>query len=96
MTHQAITAFSSRFSPLVPPGKIRLQTLSLLIVAMISARTVNLSHLAFERAGSVLISSSHPIGVCNASSNTSAYPRTGRQASRSPSLRFFRDLASVS
>jgi hypothetical protein len=43
----------------VPLSKTRLETLSLLIVAMISARTVNLSHLACERAGSVQIASTY-------------------------------------
>jgi hypothetical protein len=59
LTHEAITALASRLSPHVPLSKTRLETLSLLIVAMISARTVNLSHLACERAGSTQISSTY-------------------------------------
>lgn len=59
LTHKAITALTSTLSPHVPLGKTRLETLSLLIVAMISARTVNLSHLACERAGQVLIASTY-------------------------------------
>ncbi|OSQ56720.1 transposase [Marivita cryptomonadis] len=59
MTPQAITALSSRLSPHIRLSKSRLETLSLLIVAMVSARTVNLSHLACERAGSVLIASTY-------------------------------------
>lgn len=48
MTPQAITVLSSKLSPHVSLSKSRLETLSLLIVAMVSARTVNLSHLACE------------------------------------------------
>ncbi len=59
MTPQAITALSSKLSPHVPLSKSRLETLCLLIMAMVSARTVNLSHLACERAGSVQISSTY-------------------------------------
>lgn len=59
MTSQAITALASRLSPHVPLGKTRLETLCLLIVAMISARTVNLSHIASERAGDVLVASTY-------------------------------------
>lgn len=59
MTHKAITALTLTLSPHVPLRKTRLETLSLLIVAMISARTVNLSHLACERAGHVLIASTY-------------------------------------
>lgn len=59
MSTQAITALASRLSPHVSLSKTRLETLCLLIVAMISARTVNLSHLACERAGPVLIASTY-------------------------------------
>ncbi len=59
MTHCVITALASKLSPHVPLSKTRLETLCLLIVAMISAPTVNLSHLASERAGSVLIASTY-------------------------------------
>jgi hypothetical protein len=49
----AIIVFAWRLSPHVPLGKTRRsETLNLLIVAMISARTVNLSYLACERAWS--------------------------------------------
>ena len=57
MTHKAITALALTLSPHVALSKTRLETLSLLIAAMISARTVNLSHIASERAGTVLIAS---------------------------------------
>ncbi len=59
MSHKTVTALSSRLSPHVSLSKSRLETLSLLIVAMVSARTVNLSHLACERGGSVLIASTY-------------------------------------
>jgi len=57
LTHKAITALALTLSPHVALSKTRLETLSLLIAAMISARTVNLSHIASERAGTVLIAS---------------------------------------
>jgi hypothetical protein len=59
MAYQVITALASKLSPHVPLSKTRLETLCLLIVAVISARTVNLSHLACERAGPVLIASTY-------------------------------------
>ena len=40
-------------------GKCRLVTLAMLITGMISARTVNLSHLASERAGEVSVASTY-------------------------------------
>ena len=49
----------SGVSPHVPLSKTRLETLCLLIVAVISARTVNLSHIASERAGDVLVASTY-------------------------------------
>ena len=57
MSHKTITDLSSRLSPHLPLSKSRRETLSLLIVAMISARTVTHGHLACARAGSVLIAS---------------------------------------
>jgi Transposase DDE domain len=59
MTSQTITALAARLSPHVPLGKTRLETLCLLIVGVVSARTVNLSHIASERAGTVLIASTY-------------------------------------
>jgi len=59
LTRKAITALTSTLSPHVPLSKTRLETLCLLIVAMVSARTVNLSHLASERAGEVLVASTY-------------------------------------
>ena len=57
-THQLAT-LTSLLSPYVELGNHRLQTLCLLITAMVSARTVNLSHLAAERASEVLVASTY-------------------------------------
>jgi hypothetical protein len=59
LTRKAITALTSTLSPHVPLSKTRLETLCLLIVGVISARTVNLSHIASERAGDVLVASTY-------------------------------------
>jgi len=59
MTSKAITTLAARLSPHVPLGKSRLETLCLLIIGIISARTVNLSHVACERSGEVLIASTY-------------------------------------
>ncbi len=40
-------------------GKSRLQTLSWLIIGLVNARTVNLSHLASQCSGSAQVSSSY-------------------------------------
>ena len=50
MHHRAIATLQEILRPHVGLGKSRLETLCLLVVGMISARTVNLSHLACERA----------------------------------------------
>jgi hypothetical protein len=59
LTHKAITALTLRLSPHVPLRKTRLKPLYLLIVAAISARTVNLSHMAGEHAADVLVASTY-------------------------------------
>ena len=59
MLHPAITALSGILQPRVGLSKCRLETLCLLVVGMISARTVNLGHIACERPGSVLIASTY-------------------------------------
>ena len=46
MSHRAITALQQILRPHLGLSKSRLETLCLLVVGMISARTVNLSHLA--------------------------------------------------
>lgn len=59
MDHKAITALARTLSPHVRLGKARLETMSLIIVGMLSARTVNLSHLACERPGPTLVASTY-------------------------------------
>ena len=59
MSHRAITALARTLQPRVGLGKSRLETMCLLIVGMVSARTVNLGHIACERPGSVLIASTY-------------------------------------
>ena len=59
MTHRAITALARTLQSRVSLGKSRLETMCLLIVGMVSARTVNLGHIACERPGSVLIASTY-------------------------------------
>lgn len=46
-------------SPHVPLSKSRLETLCLLVLGMISARTVNLTHIACERAAPAMIASTY-------------------------------------
>jgi hypothetical protein len=59
MPHQAITALAGILQPRIGLSKSRLETLCLLIIGMISARTVNLGHIACERPGDVLITSTY-------------------------------------
>lgn len=59
MPHRAIAALTAVLRPRVPLGKTRLETLCLLVVGMVSARTVNLGHIACERPGAVLIASTY-------------------------------------
>lgn len=59
MPHGAITALEKILRPHVALSKSRLETLCLLVVGMVSARTVNLGHIACERPGSVLIASTY-------------------------------------
>ena len=59
MPQPAIVALQGLLSPHVSLGKSRLETLCLIVVGMVSARTVNLSHLAAERPGSTLIASTY-------------------------------------
>ncbi len=54
-----LATLTSLLSPYVELGNHRLQTLCLLITAMVSARTVNPSHLAAERASEVLVASTY-------------------------------------
>jgi hypothetical protein len=60
MESPLITAFTKLLLPHVDLGKSRLQTLAMLLVGMVSARTVNLAHIATERgARGVLIASTY-------------------------------------
>jgi hypothetical protein len=59
MPHQAITALAGILQPRIGLSKSRLETLCLLVIGMISARTVNLGHIACERPGGVLIASTY-------------------------------------
>ena len=59
MTPRDVATLTSMLSLHVDLGKRRLETLCLLITGMIGARTVNLSHLASERHGEVLVASTY-------------------------------------
>jgi Transposase DDE domain len=59
MPHQAIAALRGILRPHLGLSKSRLETLCLIVVGMISARSVNLSHLASERPGTALIASTY-------------------------------------
>jgi hypothetical protein len=60
MSHRAHTALQKILRPHVALSKTRLQTLCLMIIGMVSARTVNLGHIACERPGtSVQIASTY-------------------------------------
>jgi hypothetical protein len=57
--HRAITALEGIPSRHVSLSKSRLETLCLLVVGMVSARTVNLGHIACERPGTALTASTY-------------------------------------
>jgi hypothetical protein len=59
MPHRAITVLAGILRPRVGLSKSRLETLALFVVGMVSARTVNLGHIACERPGDVLIASTY-------------------------------------
>ena len=59
MPHRAVAALQETLRPHVGLSKSRLETLSLIVVGMVSARTVNLSHLASERPGTARIASTY-------------------------------------
>jgi hypothetical protein len=59
MHQQAIAALEGILRPHVGLGKSRLETLCQITVGMISARTVNLSHIASEWSGTAKIASSY-------------------------------------
>jgi hypothetical protein len=57
MLHRAIATHRESPRPHRGLGNQRVQTLALIVVAMVSARTINLSHLAAEPPGSALVAS---------------------------------------
>ncbi len=59
MLQQAIAALGEIVRPHVDLSKKRTETLSMIVVGMVSARTVNLSHLAAERPGDALVGSTY-------------------------------------
>ena len=60
MSHRAVAALQGILRRHVGLSKSRLETLCLLVIGMVSARTVNLGHIACERSGaSVLIASTY-------------------------------------
>lgn len=59
MLHRAIATLRETLRPHLGLSKDRVETLALIVVAMVSARTVNLSHLAAERPGPALVASTY-------------------------------------
>lgn len=59
MLHHAISALTKILRPDLDLSKSRLETLCMIVIGMVSARSVNLSHLACERPGSALTSSTY-------------------------------------
>jgi len=59
MPQRAITTLQQILRPHLGLSKSRLETLCLIVVGMISARTVNLSHLACERPSTALVASTY-------------------------------------
>lgn len=59
MLHRAIAALRQTLSLHVVLSKSRVESMALVVVGMVSARTVNLSHVACERPGAVRIASTY-------------------------------------
>lgn len=59
MLHRAIAALRDRLRPHLALSNSRVETMALLIVGMVSARTVNLSHVASERPAGVRVASTY-------------------------------------
>ena len=59
MSYQAITALMEILRPEIDLSKRRLETLCLIVIGMVSARSVNLSHLACEGPGAVKTASTY-------------------------------------
>jgi hypothetical protein len=59
MQNRAAAALALRLGPSLSLSKSRLETLCLIVVGMIGARTVNLGHIATERGGQVRVGSTY-------------------------------------
>lgn len=59
MSHHAISALLHGLRAEIDVGKSRLETLCLIVIGMVSARSVNLSHIACERPGEVQTASGY-------------------------------------
>lgn len=59
MTSFALADLQKLLTPHVPLGKSRMETLCLLVLGMISARTVNLTHIAAERPARAKVASTY-------------------------------------
>ena len=59
MPNRAIAALSEILRPEIDLSKSRLETLCLMVLGMVSARSVNLSHIACERPGTVQTASTY-------------------------------------
>ena len=59
MLQRAIATLGETVRPHLGLSKDRVETLAMLVIAMVSARTVNLSHLAAERPGDALVASTY-------------------------------------
>lgn len=59
MNIRALADLQETLTPHVPLGKSRLETLCLILLGMISARTVNLTHIASERPSRALVASTY-------------------------------------
>lgn len=59
MLQRAIATLGESLGPHLGLSKARIETLARIVVAMVSARTVNLSHLAAERPGVTLVASTY-------------------------------------
>lgn len=59
MPNKAIAALAEILRPEIVLGKSRLETLCLIVIGMVSARSVNLSHIACERPGAVQTASTY-------------------------------------
>lgn len=59
MLHRAIAALRDTLRPRLGLSKDRIETLALIVIGMVSARTVNLSHLAAERPGPARVASTY-------------------------------------